>query len=68
MRSLKGDGKMKKKGFTPLEIRRPKRLPTRPPEAERGGSLTGFTLVELLTVMAIILILAGLISAGVFAG
>lgn len=46
-----------KKGFTPLEVSRPRRLPTR----QRAGLLTGFTLIELLVVITIIGVLSSMV-------
>jgi len=46
----------KAKGFTPLEIRRTRKVPEL-----RAGLLTGFTLVEVLVVIAIIAILMAII-------
>ncbi|MFC1514771.1 type IV pilin protein [Candidatus Omnitrophota bacterium] len=48
---------MKSKGFTPLEIREADR---RSKKVERGLSLTGFTLVEVMIVVAIIALLAAI--------
>lgn len=46
------------KGFTPLEPSRPKAAVSRPPKAE-GGSLTGFTLIELTVALALFLLVGG---------
>src|SRR3989344_3846543 len=45
------------KGFIPLEIKNLRFLPTR----KRVGSLTGFTLIELIVVSAIILLITGFV-------
>ncbi len=54
--------KRKLKGFIPLEISRSKRLPRRPLKAE-SGSLTGFTIIELLVAMGLFVILTAIAVA-----
>jgi type II secretory pathway pseudopilin PulG len=53
------EGKNRKTGFTPSET-----MATRIPLRGGGGVLTGFTIVELLTVMSIIVILISLLVPG----